>query len=128
MRGNSHAQFLEGWTGAIPSGYSLISHGSSPTRAEIYESLYLICQATQQITYHLERLRATSILEPVFAEINKTATLQLRAQIATSAVHNLAAPEIEEAHRHESKRIRMERRLAQDKPAQDRPKRILQQE
>ena len=24
MRGNFHAQFLEGWTGAIPSGYSVI--------------------------------------------------------------------------------------------------------
>ena len=23
MKGNSHAQFLEGWTGAIPSGYSV---------------------------------------------------------------------------------------------------------
>src|ERR1700688_1059105 len=23
VRGNSHAQFLEGWTGAIPSGYSV---------------------------------------------------------------------------------------------------------
>lgn len=23
MRGNFHAQFLEGWTGAIPSGYSI---------------------------------------------------------------------------------------------------------
>ena len=27
MRGNFHAQFLEGWTGAIPSGYSV--HGES---------------------------------------------------------------------------------------------------
>jgi hypothetical protein len=24
VRGNFHAQFLEGWTGAIPSGYSVI--------------------------------------------------------------------------------------------------------
>jgi hypothetical protein len=24
FRGNFHAQFLEGWTGAIPSGYSVI--------------------------------------------------------------------------------------------------------
>jgi len=28
VRGNSHAQFLEGWTGAIPSGYSVPRVGS----------------------------------------------------------------------------------------------------
>ena len=28
MRGNFHAQFLEGWTGAIPSGYSVKPHES----------------------------------------------------------------------------------------------------
>jgi len=27
VRGNFHAQFLEGWTGAIPSGYSVNRSG-----------------------------------------------------------------------------------------------------
>ena len=31
MRGNFHAQFLEGWTGAIPSGYSIA--GCPPHRS-----------------------------------------------------------------------------------------------
>ena len=93
-----------------------ISHGSSPSKTEVYEALYLICQATQQITDNLDRLRAANVLGPVSAEINKAAALQLRAEIATSAVHNLASPEIEEAHRQETKRERMERKQAQTKP------------
>src|SRR5215467_4384770 len=92
------------------------THVSSPSKTEVYQSLYLICQATQQITDNLERLKAARVLGSAFAEINKTAALQLRAEIATSAVHNLAAPEIEDGHRYETKRIRMERRQAQDKP------------
>ncbi len=93
-----------------------ISHGSSPHKTEVYESLYLICQATQQITEHLERLRSANVLVPSFVEVNKTAALELRAEITTSALHNLTAPEVEEAHRHGTKRIRMEKRLANQKP------------
>src|SRR5215467_1910334 len=89
---------------------------SSPSKTEVYQSLYLICQATQQITENLERLRVFKVLGSVFVEINKTAALQLRAEIATSAVHNLASPEIEEAHRRETKRIRMEKTQAEEKP------------
>ncbi len=93
-----------------------ISNGSSPHKTEVYESLYLICQATQQITEHLERLRSANVLVSSFVEVNKAAALELRAGITTSALHNLTAPEVEEAHRHESKRIRMERKLAQTGP------------
>lgn len=89
---------------------------SSPTKTEVYESLYLICQATQQITDHLERLRSANVLSGAFVEINKTAALQLRAEVGTSAVHNLASSEIDDAHRHETKRIRLERKLAQEEP------------
>jgi hypothetical protein len=90
-----------------------ISNGSSPSKTEVYESLYLISQATQQIIHHLDRLKDANVLGRQSAEINKAAALQLRAEIATSAVHNLASPEIEEAHRQETKRERMERRQAQ---------------
>ncbi len=93
-----------------------IPNGSSPHKTEVYESLYLICQATQQITEHLERLRSANVLVPSFVEVNKTAALELRAEITTSALHNLTAPEVEEAHRHGTKRIRMERKLAQAGP------------
>ncbi len=93
-----------------------VSHGSSLHKTEVYESLYLICQATQQITEHLERLRSANVLVSSFVEINKTAALELRAEITTSALHNLTAPEVEETHRHETKRIRMERKLAQTGP------------
>ena len=93
-----------------------ITNGSSPHKTEVYESLYLICQATQQITEHLERLGSAKVLVGSFVEINKTAALELRAEITTSALHNLTAPEVGEAHRHQSKRIRMERKLAQTGP------------
>lgn len=93
-----------------------IFNSNSPSRIEIYESLYLICQATQQITEQLERLRSANLLEPAFVEINKMAALQLRAEIATSAVHNLTEPEVKEGHRLEQKRLRMQRKLAEMTP------------
>src|SRR5579864_1129223 len=92
------------------------SNVSSPTRIELYESLYLICQATQQITHHLERLRSANVLAHTSVELHKTAALQLRAEITASAVLNLAAPEAEDAYRRQQKRIRMESRLAQTTP------------
>src|SRR5579864_1250897 len=90
-----------------------ISNGSSLCKTEVYESLYLICQATQQITEHLDRLRNAKILGRISVEINKAIALHLRADIATSAAHNRAQPEIEEAYRQESKHIRMMRKQAQ---------------
>ena len=91
------------------------SNGNSISKTELYESLYLICNATQQITDHLDRLRSAEILKPVFVELHKTAAQQLRAEITASATLNLTAPEAEDAYRHESKRIRMETKLAQTK-------------
>ncbi len=93
-----------------------ITYSNSPSKTEVYESLYLICQATQQITEHLERLRSASVLARSFVEVNKTAALQLRAEITTSAIHNLTAPEVADAHRQGIKRIRMEKKLAQIVP------------
>ncbi len=61
-------------------------------------------------------MRSADVLAHSFVEVNKTAALELRAEITTSALHNLTAPEVEEAHRHESKRIRMEKKLAQVDP------------
>ncbi len=93
-----------------------ITHGNSPHKVEVYESMYLICQATQQITEHLERLRSANVLARSFVEVNKTAALQLRAEITTSAIHNLTAPEVADAHRLEGKLMRMVKKLAQMTP------------
>ena len=91
------------------------SNVNSTSKSELYESLYLICLATQQISDHLDRLRSADVLKPVFVELRKTAAQQLRAEVTASATLNLTAPEAEDAYRHESKRIRMETRLAQMK-------------
>lgn len=90
------------------------SHLNSSTKTEVYESLYLICQATQQITEQLDRLRSVNVLKRVFADINKETALQLRAEVTTAAVHYLTNPEIADAHRHESKRIQLLKTLEQD--------------
>ncbi|HEY6348915.1 MAG TPA: hypothetical protein VI636_05850 [Candidatus Angelobacter sp.] len=92
------------------------SNVTSPTKAQVYESLFLICQATQQIIDHLERLRSAAILPPVSVELHKMAANQLRAAVTATAVLNLAAPEAEDAYRNEKRRIRMETRLARIKP------------
>src|SRR5215469_14790543 len=89
------------------------THVSSLSKTEVYQSLYLISQATQQLAEQLDRLMAANVVGHVSGEINKAIALQLRAEIATSAVHNLASREIDEAHRQETKRIRLERRQAQ---------------
>lgn len=89
-----------------------ISNVNSPTKAEVYESLYVICLATQHIIDHLQRLRAAKVLAPISVELHKTAARQLRAEIASSAVLNLVSPEAEDAYRCQNKRIRMETRLA----------------
>lgn len=91
------------------------SNVNSKSKMEVYESLYLICQATQQITDHLDRLGAADILKPMFVELHKLAAQQLRAEVTATATLNLTAPEAEDAYRQESKRIRMETKLAQMK-------------
>lgn len=92
------------------------SHGSSPSKIEVYESLYLISLATRQITDQLERLKSLKILARTVAEGQRLAAHELRAVIATAAVHSLADPELEDAGRYQAQRIRMETRLAQRKP------------
>lgn len=85
---------------------------SSPSKVEVYESLYLICHATQQIIDHIERLRSANVLRPSLVKLQKSAAHQLRSEITSSAVHNLTAPENAEAFRYQNERIRVERKLA----------------
>ena len=92
------------------------SNGSSPTRVEVYESLHLIAQATQQITEQLERLRSAKLLAPRFMKLQMLAAHGLRAQIATSALHNLTAPELADAGQYANQHRRLEKELAQYVP------------
>ena len=89
-----------------------VSNGSSPTRVELYESLYLIAQATQQITTQLERLRSAKLLTRNIMELQRLAAHHLRADIAASAIHNLTAPEVRDAGRYERQYHRLQRKLA----------------
>lgn len=88
-----------------------VPYGSSVIRMEVFESLYLISQATQQIADHLERLKSAKMLAPVFAEIQKLAAFERQAVVAASVVHNLAAPELEDSSRHQHRCIHLEKKL-----------------
>ncbi len=93
-----------------------ISHGSSPTRVELYESLYLIAQATQTITTHLERLTEAGLVSELMSEQQMLAALELRAHIACTAVNNLTAPELADAGRYAEQHRELQRKLAGGEP------------
>ena len=80
-------------------------------KSEIYESLYIITQATEQITKHIERLRGEKLLTPHFAEVHILAAQQNCSEINVSAVHWLAHHEQREAGDFEQKRLKREARL-----------------
>jgi hypothetical protein len=88
------------------------SNVSSPSKTTVYESLYLISLAVQQITDNLERLRSANILAPGFVELRKMTANQLRAEIAASSTIKLTTWEAEDAYLLERKRIRTEKKLA----------------
>ena len=80
-------------------------------KAEIYQSLTAINQATEQITEHLEKLRDAELLTPHFAEIRILAGQQNCAETNTSVVHTLTVREEEDATRLQKERIEKEERL-----------------
>lgn len=79
--------------------------------AKIYESLYVITQATEQITKHIERLRKEKLLTAHFAEVRILAAQQNRSEINVSVVHWLAHHEQRDAGHFEQKRLKREARL-----------------
>lgn len=89
---------------------------SNVSKTAVYESLYLISLATQQIVDNLERLKAVHILAPKPAELRKLAANQLRAEIAATAVLNLTSEEMGDAYRQEKDRLGLEKRLAKSQP------------
>lgn len=93
------------------------SNGSSPSRTHLYESLYLICQLTDQLIHHLDRLKSAKILMPGFVEQEKEAARELRSVVAASAAMNLQHAEMDAAAHHQKNRTRIQTKLAQIRPA-----------
>ncbi len=92
------------------------SNGSSPTRVELYESLFVIAQATEQITNHLERLTSAGLVSEAMGEQHTLAAHELRAHIAATAVNNLTAPELADAGRYAKQHRELQRKLAGGEP------------
>lgn len=74
-----------------------VSHGSSPTKTDVYKSLYLISRATEVITEHLTILRSARVMASGPAARCTAHARELRAEIATSSTHNLNSDELREA-------------------------------
>ncbi|HLJ28206.1 MAG TPA: hypothetical protein VKY85_15955 [Candidatus Angelobacter sp.] len=55
-------------------------------KASIYESLHAISQAAEQISQHIERLKAEGVLAPALADIRKLAIKQLRAEVSLNSL------------------------------------------
>jgi hypothetical protein len=66
-------------------------------KSEIYESLSVINQATEQMVRHVQRLRDLAILTPGFAEIRRLTAEQLRAQINHKVIMTMAEAETQSA-------------------------------
>ncbi len=92
------------------------TNGSSPTRVDLYESLFAIAQATEQITHHLERLTSAGLVSGLIGEQHTLAAHELRAHIAATAVNNLTAPELEDAGRYAKQHRELRRKLAGGEP------------
>lgn len=66
-------------------------------KSEIYESLSVINQATEQMVRHVQRLRDLAILTPGFAEIRRLTAEQLRAQINHKVIMTMEEAETQSA-------------------------------
>ena len=68
-------------------------------RVGIYEDLYAINQASQEIMKRIEKLRDAGVLTPHFAEIRLILTEQNCLEINVSVAHHLVTVELEDAGR-----------------------------
>lgn len=82
-------------------------------KAEIYESLHVINAATQQITEHIEKLKADGLLTPHYAKLRRLAAQQTCVETSNSAIVTLAERELQEAARLEKERLEQERKLSE---------------
>lgn len=66
-------------------------------KSEIYESLSVINQATEQMVRHVQRLRDLAILTPGFAEVRRLTAELLRAQINHKVIMTMEEAETQSA-------------------------------
>lgn len=82
-------------------------------RAEVYEDLLFINEATEQMMKRIEKLRDAGHLTPEFAAIHLLVTEQNCAEINTSIVHDLAQIELEDATRLQRECFEKQKELAE---------------
>lgn len=82
-------------------------------RVGIYEDLYAINQASQEIIKRIEKLRDAGHLTAHFAEIRLIMTEQNCSEINTSVVHDLAKAELEDATRLQQEGLQKQKELAE---------------
>lgn len=82
-------------------------------RVGIYEDLYAINQATEQIMQRIEKLRDAGALTPHFTEIRLILTEQNCSEINVSVTNHLHTIELEDAGRIQREGMEKQRRLAE---------------
>ena len=93
-----------------PLGY-VVAYKIQTMKPEIYESLHVINTATQQITEHIEKLKAHGLLTPHYAELRALAAQQTCVETNHSAILSLIRREQDDAVQLEKQRLEMEDRL-----------------
>ena len=83
-------------------------------KSEIYESLSVINQATEQMVRHVQRLRDLAILTPGFAEIRRLTAEQLRAQINHKVIMTMEEAETQSASLLSKLRAAEEKKLSSE--------------
>lgn len=82
-------------------------------KAEIYQSLAAMNQASEEIVKQIVSLRDAGVLEPDFAVICILAAQENVAEVNTSVVHYLATAELDSATRLQNERAAKQQELAQ---------------
>ena len=81
-------------------------------RADIYEDLHVINQASQEIMKRIEKLRDAGALKPALAEIRLILTEQNCSEINVSVTNHLTTVELEDAGRLQQEGLQKQRELA----------------
>ena len=81
-------------------------------RVAIYEDLYAINHASQEIMKRIEKLRDAGALTPAFAEIRLILTEQNCSEINVSVTNHLHTIELEDAGRLQSEGLQKQKELA----------------
>lgn len=82
-------------------------------RVGIYEDLYAINQATQQIIQRIEKLRDAGALLPHFADVHLIMTEQNCSELNVSVTNHLTTVELEDAGRLQKEGLQKQKELAE---------------